>query len=82
MAERQLPKLDAWVRFPSSAFKKGAEVKKGAEGVAYETKVLLIALAKIISKADSIEEIYKAVELMANAEGLVLQPLEKMKKDA
>ena len=47
--------------------------------MAYETKVLLIAIAKIISKAESIEEIYKAVELMANAEGLVLQSLEEMK---
>jgi len=48
--------------------------------VAYETKVLLIAIAKIISKADSIEEVYKAVQLMANAEGLVLQSLEEMKE--
>jgi len=55
---------------------------KEADNMAYETKVLLIALAKIISKADSIEEIYKAVELMANAEGLVLQPLDEMKKGA
>jgi len=49
--------------------------------MAYETKVLLIALAKIISKADSIEEIYKAVQKMANAEGVVLDSLDKMKED-
>ena len=41
-----------------------------------ETKVLLIAIANIIRKADNIEEIYKAVEEMANAEGVVLKPLE------
>ena len=53
---------------------------KGALDMAYETKVLLIAIAQIIRKADSIEEIYKAVEKMANAEGLVLEPLDEEKK--
>ena len=43
--------------------------------MAYETKVLLIAIAKIIRKADNIKEIYEAIEEMANAEGVVLQPL-------
>ena len=41
----------------------------------YETKVILVAIAKIIRKADSIEEIYEAVEEMANAEGVVLKPI-------
>jgi len=49
---------------------------KGAENVAYETKVLLIALAKIVRKADTIKEIYDAIEEMANAEGVVLKPLD------
>ena len=53
---------------------------KGELNLAYETKVLLIAIAQIIRKADSIEEIYKAVEKMANAEGLVLEPLSEEKK--
>jgi len=53
---------------------------KGEFNMAYETKVLLIALAQIIRKADSIEEIYKAVEKMANAEGVVLEPLNEEKK--
>ena len=52
----------------------------GDAAMAYETKVLLIAIAKIISKADNIEEIYEAVEAMANAEGLVLKPLEELRK--
>ena len=45
--------------------------------MAYETKVLLIALAKIVRKADNINEIYEAITEMANAEGVVLEPLEK-----
>ena len=45
--------------------------------MAYETKVLLIALAKIVRKADNKEEIYEAIEEMANAEGVVLKPLDK-----
>ena len=48
--------------------------------MSFETKVLLIALAKIISKADSVEEIYEAVQDMANAEGVVLPPKGEEKK--
>ena len=55
-------------------------ITKGAESVAYETKVLLIAIAKIVRKADSIKEIYEAIEEMANAEGVVLKPLEEKKE--
>ena len=56
---------------------------KGEENVAYETKVLLIALAKIVRKAENIEEIYEALEEMANAEGVILKPLdEKTNKEA
>ncbi|MCL2565834.1 MAG: hypothetical protein FWE24_08505 [Defluviitaleaceae bacterium] len=50
---------------------------KGELNLAYETKVLLIALAKIVRKADSVEEVYKAIEEMANAEGVVLKPLDE-----
>jgi len=45
--------------------------------MAFETKVLLIALSKIVSKANSVEEIYKVLEEMANAEGVVLEPMKK-----
>lgn len=55
---------------PIQAITRGVE-----ENVAYETKVLLIALAKIVRKADDIKEIYEAIEEMANAEGVVLKPL-------
>ena len=58
-------------------------ITKGAElGVAYETKVLLIAIAKIVRKADTIKEIYEAIEEMANAEGVVLKPLKVEKEEA
>ena len=45
--------------------------------MSYETKVLLIAIAEIISKSKTIEEIYKAVAAMANAEGVILEALEE-----
>ena len=48
--------------------------------MAYKMKVLLIAIAEIISKSDSIEDIYRAVADMANAEGVILKPLEEMKR--
>ena len=54
---------------------------KGVGDVAYETKVLLIALAKIIRKADNIKEIYEAIEEMANAEGVVLKPLDEKEQE-
>jgi len=56
---------------------------KGEIDVAYETKVLLIALAKIVRKAETVKEIYDAIEEMANAEGIVLKPLDEKeeKKD-
>jgi hypothetical protein len=49
--------------------------------MAYETKVLLIALAKIVRKADTITEIYETLEDMANAEGVVLKPLDEKKDE-
>ena len=49
---------------------------KGVSDVAYETKVLLIAIANLIRKSDDLKEVYKAVEEMANAEGIVLKPFE------
>ena len=48
--------------------------------MSYETKVILIALGEIVSNADSIEDIYEAIAKMANAEGLMLEPLEILRK--
>ena len=51
------------------------------ESVAYETKVILIALAKIIRNSSSLSEVYEAVEEMANAEGVVLKPYDESKEE-
>ena len=47
--------------------------------MAYETKALLMALARIIVRADTKEEIYEAVADIANVEGVVLKPYEEMR---
>ncbi|MCL2169239.1 MAG: hypothetical protein FWB74_04345 [Defluviitaleaceae bacterium] len=44
--------------------------------MAYGIKVALIAVGEILRKADSIEEAFEAVQTMANAEGVLLRPLE------
>ena len=49
---------------------------EGVENVAYETKVLLIALAEIVCKASKPKEIYNAIAKMANAEGVILKSYE------
>jgi hypothetical protein len=48
--------------------------------VAYETKVLLIALARIVKKADDVAEVYNAIAAMANAEGVILEPYDAEEK--
>lgn len=45
--------------------------------MSYETKVLLIAIAEIISRSKDVEEIYTAIQKMANAEGILLESLEE-----
>ena len=52
------------------------------EGVdmAYETKVLLIALAKFAIVYKS-KEMYQVIADMANAEGVVLKPYEEAKAE-
>jgi len=42
----------------------------------YETKVILVAMSKIIRKADNLKEAYEALEEMANAEGVILKPFD------
>jgi len=48
--------------------------------MAYETKVMLIALAEIAKKAGSVKEMYEAIAKMANAEGVILEPYEETEK--
>jgi len=60
---------------------------KGADCVAFETKVILVSLAKtvrvIAEKHDNpetkkaIQEIYNAIADMANAESVALKPLDQ-----
>jgi len=57
------------------------QVTEGVESMAYETKVILNALAYIIRNADSLKEAYEALEEMANAEGVVLKPFEEAKEE-
>jgi len=58
-----------------------AATVSGGENAAYETKVLLIALANIVRKAESIKEVYDALEEMANAEGVILKPMDDKQKN-
>ena len=44
-------------------------------------KALLIAIAEIISKSDSLEEAYAVVLEMANAEGVILKSLEERRTE-
>jgi len=50
--------------------------------MAYETKVLLIALAEIALKSDGVKEIYNAIAKMANAEGVILQSWDEAKAES
>ncbi|MCL2851479.1 MAG: hypothetical protein FWE20_00375 [Defluviitaleaceae bacterium] len=45
--------------------------------MAYDTKVLLIAIAEIVKKSESKREIYDTLAKMANAEGVVLEPFDE-----
>ena len=53
---------------------------RGELNMGYETKVILVAIAEIIRKSNSIKEVYEAVAEMANAEGVILKPLEPDKE--
>ena len=48
--------------------------------MAYETKVLLMAMYEIVQKAESVEEIKRSLIKMANVEGVILDKDETKKK--
>jgi len=54
---------------------------KGETDLAYETKVILTAIANAICKADNLKEAYVNVQEMANVEGLVLKSFEDKKAE-
>ena len=56
-------------------------VKGVPENMAYETKVILVAIAEMFCKAESLEEAYAALKKIANAEGVVLQPYEEVRAE-
>jgi len=56
-------------------------VKKGDMRMAYETKVILIALAQMALRTNS-KEMYKYIAQMANAEGLVLKSWDEAKAES
>ena len=43
----------------------------------YETKVILVAVADIIRTSKDLEEAFKRVAKIANAEGIVIEPMEE-----
>jgi hypothetical protein len=59
-------------------------IVKGVNGMAYETKVILISLADIACRTGA-KEVYNAIRKMANAEGVILESFEdalaEMQKD-
>ena len=59
-------------------------MSKGDMGVAYETKVVLTALARLVKAKAAIHsdkapyrDIYKEIVAMANVEGVVLEPFDE-----
>ncbi|MCL2055031.1 MAG: hypothetical protein FWG90_11450 [Oscillospiraceae bacterium] len=48
--------------------------------MAYETKVLMMAIGDIISSSKTTEEAYKRVAKIANAEGVILEPFKIKEK--
>ena len=44
--------------------------------MSYETKVLLIALGKIVKLSKSVKEVYDCIAQMANVEGVILEKYE------
>lgn len=49
--------------------------------MAFETKALIVALSKVIAKAESVEEVYEALVDIANAESVALKPYSEVKKN-
>jgi len=51
-------------------------MRKEAAQMAYETKVILIALARLALR-EKAKSMYKEIAAMANAEGVVLKPYDE-----
>ena len=49
--------------------------------MAYETKVILMALAERVIKAESVKEAYGAIRRAASVEGVHLPPYDEFKRE-
>lgn len=58
-----------------------ATTVKGEEIMAYETKALFIAIANIMRLSKDMNQAYEALMEMANAEGVILKPLDDTAED-
>ena len=50
--------------------------------MAYETKVLLIAIGEIMRKSENLEDAYAALAKIANVEGVLLGPFHQESSEA
>ena len=53
----------------------------GGDGMTIETKVILVALSKIIGKSKTVKEAYEALTEIANVEGVVIKTFEEAKAE-
>ena len=54
-----------------------AAATRGDVDMAYETKALFIAIANIMRLSKDMNQAYEALMEMANAEGVILKPLDE-----
>jgi len=54
----------------------------GGRDMALETKVLLVAIGNIVKLSKDPKAIYKAIEGMANVEGIKLEPYEDKEEES
>ena len=50
--------------------------------MALETKIILLAILRIVKQAKNLEEVYEAVWELANAEGVTAEPFKKSETDS
>ena len=49
--------------------------------MAYETKVILLAVSEIIKSSKDLQDAHGRLAKIANAEGVILEPFEKVRED-
>jgi hypothetical protein len=56
-------------------------ISKGGVNMAYESKIILASLAHILAKSETVDEAYAALTNIANVEGVILKPIEELRKE-